>query len=120
MAGDVVKIDANAMEWTERPNEAAGRSLYSKRLFEDPETGVKVNITKYPAGFINPNHFHHCAHGMFVLSGILHTSEGDFGPGEFVWFPEGKAMWHGATPDQDVQVIFVTNKKFDINYIASS
>lgn len=114
---DIMKINTNAMEWEEEYNEAAGKSLYVKRLVVDPETGTTVTITKYPAGFINPKHFHHCAHGMYVLKGILHTSEGDFKPGSFLWFPEGKEMWHGATAEEDVQIVFITNKLFDINYL---
>ena len=116
MSGEVLKLDTKAMEWEERYNEAAGKKLYRKFLVEDPETGMGVMVTKYPAGFINPNHDHPCAHGMYVLEGILHTSEGDFPPGSFLWFPEGKTMWHGATPEQDVLIVFITNKKFAINY----
>ncbi|MDR0361963.1 MAG: cupin domain-containing protein [Planctomycetota bacterium] len=111
-----LKIDTNAMEWEEEYNEAAGKPLFKKDLIADPGTGTSVTITKYPAGFINPTHTHHCAHGMYVLKGTLHTSEGDYGPGSFLWFPEGAVMWHGATEQEDVQIVFITNKKFDIIY----
>ena len=114
---EILKIDVNAMEWEEEYNQPAGRSLYKKELVKDPENGTSITITKYPAGFINPNHTHHCSHGMYVLKGVLHTSEGDFGPCSFLWFPEGTAMWHGATANEDVEIVFVTNKKFDINYL---
>ena len=117
MSNEIFSIDTNTMEWEERFNEAAGKRLYRKDLFKDPDTGMGVTITKYPAGFINPTHDHPCAHGMYVLEGILHTSEGDFGPGSFVWFPEGKIMWHGATPEQDVIIVFISNKTFAINYL---
>ena len=115
--GNILAMNVDDMEWEERPNEKAGRPLYKKALVQDPETGVRVSIIKYPAGFINPDHDHPCAHGMYVLKGILHTSEGDFPVGSFVWFPEGSVMWHGATEDQDVEIIFVTNKQFAINYL---
>lgn len=114
---DFLKIDTTRMEWEEKYSEAAGKKLYKKDLIVDPETGTRVTITKYPAGFINPNHTHHCAHGMYVLKGVLHTSEGDFGPGSFLWFPEGMAMWHGAMADEAVEIVFITNKKFDIHYL---
>jgi quercetin dioxygenase-like cupin family protein len=117
MSKEFKSIDVNAMAWEEEPNEKAGRPLFKKELVKDAETGVGITITKYPAGFINPLHDHHCAHGMYVLKGILHTSKGDFTPGSFVWFPEGETMWHGATEDQDVEIVFVTNKKFTINYL---
>ena len=117
MSNEFKGVNVEAMEWIEKPNEKAGKSLYKKDLINDAETGVKINITKYPAGFINPKHNHPCAHGMYVLKGILHTSRGDFGPDSFVWFPEGETMWHGATEDQDVEVVFITNKRFEMNYL---
>src|SRR4029453_11300460 len=42
--------------------------------------------------------------------------EGTFGPGSFVWFPEGMLMEHGATDDAAVTTLFITNKPFDIRY----
>ena len=91
-------------------------SEVAKRFLEDPETGVTVRLVKYPAGFTNIWHTHPCAHGMFVLEGTLVTHEGSFGPGSFVWFPEGMKMEHGAMQDNDVTVLFLTNKKFEIHY----
>lgn len=81
-----------------------------------PETGVTVRLVKYPAGFTNIWHTHPCAHGMYVLEGTLVTHDGSFGPGSFVWFPEGMKMQHGATQTEDVAVLFLTNKTFEIHY----
>jgi quercetin dioxygenase-like cupin family protein len=53
---------------------------------------------------------------MYVLEGVLQTHEGTYGPGSFVWFPEGPVMEHGATADGDVTVVFITNKRFEIHY----
>ena len=53
---------------------------------------------------------------MYVLDEILKTHAGSFGPGSFVWFPEGMEMEHGATQDNDVTFLFITNKPFDIIY----
>ena len=117
MSNEFKSLNVDEMPWVEKPNEKAGKSHFSKSLIVDDETGVKVSIVKYPAGFINPNHNHPCAHGMYVLKGILRTSRGDFGQGSFVWFPEGETMWHGATEDQDVEVVFITNKQFEMNYL---
>ena len=49
---------------------------------------------------------------MYVLEGTLVTHEGRYGPGSFVWFPEGLTMEHGATVEGDVTVLFITNKRF--------
>jgi len=55
---------------------------------------------------------------MYVLEGKLVTHVGTFGPGMFVWFPEGEVMEHGASSEGDVKVLFVTNKPFRIDYVS--
>jgi len=110
-------IDTNALPWEERFNEKIGKALFRKEFFSDPETGMMVRLVKYPAGVINPSHTHPCGHGMYVLEGKLVTHKGTFGPGSFVWFPEGEVMEHGASADGDVVVVFITNKPFRIDYL---
>jgi quercetin dioxygenase-like cupin family protein len=113
----LIVVNAKEAPWEERPNERIGRPLFRKELFEEPETGMTVRLVRYPAGVINPRHTHPCGHGMYVLEGRLVTHEGTYEPGTFVWFPEGQVMEHGASPDGDAVVLFVTNKKFWINYV---
>jgi len=113
----ITAIDTNALDWEELPNEKIGRSLFRKELIIDPDTGMTVRLVRYPAGVINPLHTHPCAHGMYVLEGTLRTHDGDYGPGHFVWFPEGSVMEHGATAEGDVTALFVTNKQFEIHYL---
>ena len=110
-------VDANSLPWEERFNERIGRALFRKNLFTDPETGMEIRLVRYPAGIINPAHTHPCGHGMYVLEGTLVTHAGTFGPGSFVWFPEGEVMEHGASPTADVTVVFITNKPFRIDYV---
>ena len=110
-------IDTTAVPWEERFNEKIGRSLFRKVLYTDPDNGAEVRLVRYPAGVINPRHTHPCGHGMFVLEGQLVTHKGTFGPGSFVWFPEGEIMEHGASADGDVVVLFITNKAFRIDYV---
>ena len=112
----LIAIDVDSLPWEERPNEKIGRALYRKNLIEDPDTGMEIRMVRYPAGVVNPRHTHPCAHGMYVLKGTLATHEGQYGPGHFVWFPEGLAMEHGATAEGDVTVLFITNKRFEIHY----
>ena len=110
-------IDTTAVPWEERFNERIGRALFRKVLYTDPENGAEIRLVRYPAGVINPRHTHPCGHGMYVLEGQLATHKGTFGPGSFVWFPEGEVMEHGASPAGDVVVLFVTNKAFRIDYL---
>jgi quercetin dioxygenase-like cupin family protein len=114
---DLIAIDTASLAWEERFNEKLGRALYRKNLITDPDTGMELRLVRYPVGVINVRHTHPCAHGMYVLSGTLVTHAGRFGPGCFVWFPEGSVMEHGAATDGDVTVLFITNKPFEIHYV---
>jgi quercetin dioxygenase-like cupin family protein len=117
MTDKFLAIDAARLPWQERYHDAVGKAIFRKELFTDPDTGMQVRLVRYPAGVINPAHTHPCGHGMYVLEGTLVTHRGAFGPGSFVWFPEGEVMEHGASADGDVVVVFVTNKPFRIDYV---
>jgi quercetin dioxygenase-like cupin family protein len=110
-------VDTKELPWSERFNEKLGRALFRKDLYLDPASGMEIRLVRYPAGVINPSHTHPCGHGMYVLEGTLVTHQGSYGPGSFVWFPEGDVMAHGASPAGDVTVVFITNKAFRIDYV---
>lgn len=112
---DVLAIDASTLPWQELHVEQIDARLPVKPLLSDPDTGMSVQIIRYPAGFTNRWHTHSAAHGMYVLDGVLRTHQGDFGPGSWVWFPEGGWMEHGAA-ESDTTFLFITNKAFDIHY----
>jgi quercetin dioxygenase-like cupin family protein len=115
-AGQMQAFDTAILPWEERFNEQIGRALYRKNLITDPDTGMEIRLVRYPAGVMNPRHTHPCAHGMYVIAGTLVTHAGRFGPGCFVWFPEGQEMEHGAAAEADATVLFITNKPFAIEY----
>ena len=113
---ELQSFDSNAMPWGELYVEQLKMGIPVKEFIADPDTGTTVLKIRYAAGFTNPRHRHNCSHGIYVLDGILNTHAGSFGPGSFVWFPEGMWMEHGATKDNDVICLFITNKTFDIHY----
>jgi len=119
MENSLTTFNTLTMPWEELWNEHLGKKLYRKNLIEDPETGVEIRILRYPRGVINTRHIHSCAHGMYVLEGTLVTHAGTFGKGHFIWFPAGLEMQHGATAEADVTVLFITNRRFDIQYLPS-
>ena len=86
-------------------------------LRKDPKNGAEIRMIRYPKGIVNPEHTHPCGHGIFVLEGKLRTHRGTYGPGTWVWFPEGETMEHGATDEGDMTGIFITDGAFDIFYI---
>jgi quercetin dioxygenase-like cupin family protein len=120
ITGKIEVVDPSKVEWSETLIEHIGRPFYIKPLLNEPETGMGVVMLRYPAGFTNPHHTHPCGHGMYVLEGKLVTHRGEFGPGTFVWFPEGETMQHGASPDQDMVALFITNKPFGIEYMVEA
>lgn len=109
-------VDTNALPWEERTIAKTGQKIARKELFADPDTGLIVRLVRYPAGVVNPRHTHPCAHGIYVLEGTLVTHAGSYGPGHFLWFPEGEPMEHGATAETDVTVLLFSNKPFEIHY----
>lgn len=113
---DVFSIDTNQVAWQDLPIPELDASILAKPLFADGAGGMTISKVRYPAGFVNESHWHNCAHGMYVLDGVLVTSAGSFGPGSFVWFPEGEVMFHGAQEDNDVTFLFITDKAFDVHY----
>ena len=113
---EVLSIDTNKQSWERRDLPEIDASFFVKPLIVDGETGMRVTKICYKAGFTKTSHWHNCAHGMYVLDGVLVTSAGSFGPGSFVWFPEGTTMFHGAQSDNDVTFLFITNKPFDIHF----
>lgn len=115
---EITAIDTRSVPWEMVDIPQVGGEMGQKRLFHDDETGMTSLLVKYPAGFNNIWHTHPCAHAMFVLDGVLKTHLGEYGPGSFVWFPEGGWMEHGATADQDVTVLFISNKELSIVYAA--
>ena len=90
--------------------------MYEQMLLDDPDTGMSVIKIIYPKGFTVPLHTHKCAHGYYILKGTLVTSEGDYGPGSFVWFKEGSQMVHGAG-EEDVEALAFTNKAFELTFV---
>lgn len=116
-ASEFFSVDTQREPWQERFNERLGKMLYRKDLLADDETGVEMRLVRYPAGIVNPKHTHPCGHALFVLEGELVTHKGTFGPGSFVWFPEGEVMEHGASAAADTVVLLITNKAFRIDYL---
>jgi hypothetical protein len=73
--GQVRSWDTNTMPWEIRHIDELDGDLAAKQLIQDPDTGMSVMKMKYFAGFTNEWHTHNCAHGIYVLDGILQTPQ---------------------------------------------
>lgn len=102
------------MEWEEIYVPRSGCSLYDKKMVSSRTDKIEINYSKYPAGYVTKWHTHPHGHGMYVLEGKLYTNFGIYGPGTFVWFPEGCLMEHGATSEADCIALFITNGPFEL------
>jgi quercetin dioxygenase-like cupin family protein len=114
---EVTVVDTNMATWELFPVDHINANLEHVPLLNDEETGMMIVKMVYRAGFTNPWHSHSCGHGFYVLEGTLKTHRGEYPAGSFVWFPEGGVMEHGATQDEDVTFLFITNKGFDIHFV---
>ncbi len=115
-ADEYYAIDTKSTEWEASHNPRLGVDLGRLMLRKDPRTATEIRMIRYPKGIVNPPHTRPCGHGIFVLEGTLKTHRGEYGPGTWVWFPQGDVMEHGATNEADVVGIFITDGAFEINY----
>lgn len=101
-------FDLSKMNWVEMKDEITPGTYYDKPIQVDEPLGIC--ITRYPKGYYKTWHRHTYGHGIFVLEGKLRTEEGTYGPGCFVWFPEGMITRHGATEEEDCLFLFLSGK----------
>ena len=106
-------IDTGTTEWDLSHNPKLGVDLGRLMLRKDPDTGAEIRMIRYPKGVLNPEHTHPCGHGIFVLEGKLQTHNGTYGPGTWVWFPQGETIEHGATGEGDMVGIFCRRRVRD-------
>ena len=109
-------MDTHGMEWEKEWSGYNKQNLLNKHLVNDENTGIKMKLMIYPKGFNTRWHTHPCAHGIYVLRGKLKTDKGLYGPGSFVWFPEGVLAEHGSTEEEDVEMLFITHRSFEIHF----
>jgi len=109
-------IDTTGIKWEKEWSDGNQMDLFSKHLVTDDETGALIKQIIYPKSFKTRWHTHPCSHGIYVLKGKLKTNKGVYGPGSFVWFPEGVLAEHGSTDEEDVEILFITNKTFGIKF----
>ena len=107
--------DTQAMQWVRGREESVSYDM--KFLYKDPATRQTAMLLRYPAGQVNPDHIHTHGHAMYVLEGKLVTHKGTYGPGSFVWFPPHEVISHGATPGEDVVVLFIRHEDMETVHV---
>ena len=90
------------MPWIEtKPGQA-----WSKVLWVGAESGRWAVLLKWKQGYVAAPHKHLSAAFAFILSGKLAVRDTVYGPGDFVYEPNG--MVHGATTAlEDTEYLFI-------------
>jgi quercetin dioxygenase-like cupin family protein len=114
---DFTAVSASSIGWSKKRRAENAVTYFTKSLFTEPSSGHKVLLVRYPAGEINPAHWHPVAHSMYVLQGSLVTHRGTFGRNTFVWFPPNEVMWHGASADEELVVLLLVGWNFSTHYV---
>ena len=112
-----IYFDGISLPWETIMDTHLGKQFKDLKMIYQAETGLAVNLSVYPKGYYKVRHVHGCSHGIFVLSGRLKTDEGVFGPGTFVWYPEGTVMSHGATEDEDCLFLYIQDREGSFEYL---
>ena len=107
------------MNWV-RGGEGGPVPFFMKYLHKDVNSGQVAMLVRYSAGIVNPAHRHSFGHGIYVLQGKLVTHRGTFGPGTFVWFPPNEVVFHGASPDEDLVILFLRHQDMDTEHVQST
>lgn len=108
-------LDTPKMPWVHGHDDGVDYDM--KFLYRDPVARESAMLLRYAAGQVNGDHIHSHGHAMYVLQGRLATHRGVYGPGSFVWFPPGEVVSHGATPDEDVVVIFLRHEDMTTEHL---
>jgi|GEM_PF-952016 Uncharacterized conserved protein, contains double-stranded beta-helix domain len=118
---DPIIVSIDTLPFVESSN-VHGHPEKFQLLAVDPDCGFYVERFVNPAGAALAKHSHSCAHGIYVLSGKLKADGKYYGPGTFIWLPQGSEMDHGSAEDEGVEYLFIwtgisIKRGFDINMV---
>lgn len=87
--------DVPTMPW--EPTKFPG--IRMKMLFNDPSSGMCTMLMRLEPGAVVPLHEHTAIEQTYVIEGRFLDEEGECGPGQFVWRPEGNTHVAWAGPE---------------------
>lgn len=97
----------------------ADQMTASRHMIRPEDYGVKIQTCIYTKDFIHQWHTHTCAHGFYVLSGMLEYDFDDgqkhiYGPGEFAVSKPGDKILHVEAPHAVYcKYLFIGDGPFD-------
>lgn len=112
-----IYFDTKNLPWETIMDEHQEKQFQDMKLILNEDSGLLVNLSINPKGYYKAKHVHECSHGILVLKGTFKTDEGEFGPGTFIWYPEGTVMSHGATDREECIFLYIQDQKGELIYL---
>ncbi len=108
-------VDTSEQPWEEQYNEKLGKTIVSQG-FTSTQRPAEIQWS-LPGGLREPESYAPVWPQSLRSRRNAGHAQGHVFPGTFVWFSRGEVMEHGRLPKGDVTVLFITNKRFRIDYV---
>ena len=103
---------AEDLKWVPLSPTAPG--VMSVMLWGDNTKGAYGGLTKFPAGFKAPPHFHTYATKIVVIKGAYTYNGKKYGPGSYVYVPGGVKHESGGVTDSESMFFIEQDGAFDL------
>lgn len=103
---------AEDIKWEPIPGGTSG--ALSAKLWGDPNSGAYGGLTKFPAGFNAPLHYHSNDMKLVVIKGAYIFDGKAYGPGSYLFIPGGQQHESGGAPDSETIFFLEQTGKFDL------
>ena len=112
MKKEAVLWAAEDLKW--EPLAGGPPGVMSVKLWGDNTKGAYGGLTKFPAGFKAPLHYHTDATKIVVIKGAYTYNGKKYGPGSYVYVPGGMKHESGGVEDSESIFFIEQSGKFDI------
>jgi quercetin dioxygenase-like cupin family protein len=112
MAKGEVLWTAEDLKWV--PLDPTAPGVMSVMLWGDNTKGAYAGLTKFPAGFKAPLHFHTNATKIVVIKGAYTYNGKKYGPGSYLYVPGGLKHESGGVEDSESMFFIEQSGKFDL------
>lgn len=117
MKKEAVLWAAEDLKW--EPLGAGVPGVMSVMLWGDNTKGAYGGLTKFPAGFKAPLHYHTNATKIVVIKGAYTYNGKKYGPGSYVFVPGGVKHESGGVEDSESIFFIEQSGKFDLKPVES-
>jgi quercetin dioxygenase-like cupin family protein len=111
---EVIKA-AEDLKWEQLKGAPPG--VMSAKLWGDNTVGAYGGLTKFPAGFKSPLHYHSHDVKIVVIKGAYSYKGVKYGPGSYVFIPGGERHISGGVDDSETIFFIEQPGKFDVKPI---